>query len=206
MWEKLSKPWQACFEEVWDAYCKGSVPIRAVIVSAEGEIISRGRNRINEETKELNKLSGSRIAHAEMNAIYSCEEGVRNSTIYSSMEPCVMCFGTIIMNSIKEVYYGARDGLAGGLNLRNSYIDKKNIKIHEHNSELEIVQLVIKTDYIYRNYSERADEMLGIWGAKCPLGIELGRKWYQEGRLPQYKEAQYTIEQVVENICKEAGI
>lgn len=103
MWEEISKPWRACFEEAWEAYCNGSIPIGSVIVSGDGEIISRGRNMIGENINELRRLSGSKIAHAEMNAIYSSKQGIMNATIYSTMEPCVMCFGAIVMNGIKEI-------------------------------------------------------------------------------------------------------
>lgn len=203
MWENLSEPWKACFQEVWEAYCNGSIPIGAVIVSNEGDIISRGRNMICENVKDFSKLSGSKIAHAEMNAIYGCKQELKNAVIYSSMEPCIMCFGAIVMNGIKEINYAARDGVAGGINLKSAYINKRNIKINEFNPELEIVQLIIKTDFIYRNYGHRAEELLSVWEKTCPIGIELGRKWYHEGRLMIYKESKYNIEQVIEEISKE---
>lgn len=158
---------------------------------------------IGEDINELNRLSGSKIAHAEMNAIYSSKQSLRNTIIYSSMEPCIMCFGAIVMNGIKEINYAARDGVAGGTNLKNTFIKKRHIKINEHNSELEIIQLVIKTDFIYRNFEEQAEELLSVWEETCPSGIQLGRKWYKEDRLMNYKEAQYTIEQVIEEISKE---
>jgi len=174
------------FEEAWEAYCNGSIPIGAVIVSSEGNIISHGRNMIGENIKDLRKLSKSKIAHAEMNAIYSSEQGVRNAAIYSTMEPCIMCFGAIVMNGITEINYAARDGVAGGVNLKNDYIKKRNIKINEYHPEYEIVQLIIKTDFIYRNFRDRrdrAEELLSVWEETCPLGIRLGKQWYKENRL-----------------------
>ena len=203
MWKKISGPWRACFEQAWQAYCNDSIPIGSVIVSEEGEIISRGRNMIGEAIEDLRKLSGSKIAHAEMNAIYSLREKQKNAKIYTTMEPCIMCFGAIVMNGIKEIYYAARDGLAGGINLTNSYIFKKDIKINEYNPQLEIVQLVIKTDFIYRNYGSRAEELLNVWRKTCPLGIQLGTEWYKENRLINYKKSNYTIELVIDAISKE---
>lgn len=198
-----SEQWKACFEEAWEAYCNGSIPIGAVIVSKEGEIISRGRNMVSENIKELSRLSGSKIAHAEMNAIYNSKQGIRDAIIYSSMEPCIMCFGAIVMNGIKEINYAARDGIAGGTNLKNSFIDKQDIKINEYNPELEIVQLVIKTDFMYRSFAERAEELLSVWEETCPIGIQIGRQWYKEDRLINYKKDNYSIERVIEEISKE---
>lgn len=202
MWKKMSEPWKACFEEVWEAYRNGSIPIGAVIVSNEGEIISRGRNMIGEDIKEPNILSGSKIAHAEINAIYSSKQGFKNAVIYSSMEPCIMCFGAIVMSGIKEINYAARDGIAGGTNLKNNYIRKRDVKINNYFPELEIIQLVIKTDFIYRNFKERSEDLLSVWEETCPIGIQLGRQWYKEGRLTKYKEAKYTIKQVIDEISK----
>jgi len=203
MWKKMTEPWKACFEEAWETYCNGSIPKGAVIVSVEGKIISRGRNMIGEDIQELRRLSRSRLAHAEMNAIYNCKGEIRNTTIYSTMEPCVMCFGAIVMNRIVEVNYAARDGVAGGVNLENSFIKKRNIKINEHNPLLEIIQLVIKTDFIYRDSGDRAEELLSVWEETCPVGIQLGRQLYKENRILNYKEKKYTIEQVIEEISKE---
>jgi tRNA(adenine34) deaminase len=44
MWEDLSIPWKVSFEEAWEAYCSGSLPIGAVLVDSDHNIISRGRN------------------------------------------------------------------------------------------------------------------------------------------------------------------
>jgi len=46
-WDRLSLPWQACLEEAWSAYCASTIPIGAVVVDADGRILSRGRNRID---------------------------------------------------------------------------------------------------------------------------------------------------------------
>lgn len=203
MWEKMTEPWKACFEEAWEAYCNGSIPIGAVIVSDKGEIISRGRNMIFEDINEQRIISRSRLAHAEINAIYSCEEDIRNTTIYSTMEPCVMCFGAIVMNRITEVNYAARDGVAGGVNLENEFIKKRGIKINDYNSILEIVQLVIKTDFIYRDSGERAERLLTVWEEACPIGIQIGRKWYKENKILYFKENNYSIKQVINEIGEE---
>jgi tRNA(adenine34) deaminase len=205
MWKEMSNPWRACFEEAWEAYCNGSIPIGSVIVSQDGSIISHGRNMIYENLKELRRLSGSKLAHAEMNAIYSCENEIRNAAIYTTMEPCVMCFGAIVMNRIKEINYAARDGVAGGINLQNEYIEQQNIKINEYNPEYEIVQLVLKTDFMYRYYKDRkekAEEYLSVWEKTCPIGIQIGRQWYKENRLLKYKQDKFTAEQVIEVISK----
>lgn len=107
------------------------------------------------------------------------------------------------LRGIKEIYYAARDGVAGGVNLKNDYIIKRDIKINEYNPKLEVVQLVIKADFIYRNFGDRAEKLLSVWEETCPSGIQLGRQWYKENRLVSYKKSKYTIEQVIEEISKD---
>ncbi len=88
----------------------GDVPVGCVVVSADGEILGRGRNR----REEL----GRATAHAEVEAIEAaCAalgswrlEGCR---LYVTLEPCPMCAGAIINSRIAEVYFGAREGKSG---------------------------------------------------------------------------------------------
>lgn len=202
MWEDLSNPWKICFEEAWEAYCNGSIPIGAVIVTREGEVISKGRNMVFEDIKDTKYLNNSKIAHAEMNAIYASESKLNESIIYSTMEPCVMCFGAIVMNGITEVKFAARDGLAGGVNLSNEFIDKRKIKIYEYHKILEIVQIAIKADYIYRNFGDRAEELLKYWEITCPNGISIGEKWYKTNRLVDIMKRGGSIKDVM-NECND---
>lgn len=52
MWDTLSPAWQVCLEEAWAAYCAGSLPIGACISDPDGQILSRGRNRIDDTEGE----------------------------------------------------------------------------------------------------------------------------------------------------------
>ena len=56
VWESLSEPWRACVELAWEAYRAGSLPIGAVVADAQGNVLSRGRNRIYERSGEDGNL------------------------------------------------------------------------------------------------------------------------------------------------------
>ena len=56
-------------DEAWEAYKAGSVPIGAVIVDAEGHILTRGRSRRFERAGEPGTVFGNPLAHAELNAL-----------------------------------------------------------------------------------------------------------------------------------------
>ena len=73
-WLSLSLPWQACLEQAWLAYTAGSLPIGAVILDADGAIIARGRTRRHDPRTNDGLVSGSKLAHAELNALISLPE------------------------------------------------------------------------------------------------------------------------------------
>lgn len=88
----------------------GDVPVGCVVVSPQGEIIGRGRNR-REEYQDA-------AAHAEMEAIReACERlgswRLTDCALYVTLEPCPMCAGAILNARIAEVWYGAREEKTG---------------------------------------------------------------------------------------------
>ena len=88
----------------------GDVPVGCVVVSPEGEIIGRGRNR--------READGRATAHAEIEAINAACAAVggwrlSGCTLYVTLEPCPMCAGAIINARIAAVRYGAREEKSG---------------------------------------------------------------------------------------------
>ncbi len=91
---------------------RGEVPVGAVLVSPQGEIVARAGNR----TRELNDPS----AHAEMLAIRAAcavmeSERLPGYDLYVTLEPCAMCAAVIAAARIRRVYYGASDPKSGGV-------------------------------------------------------------------------------------------
>jgi tRNA(adenine34) deaminase len=83
----------------------GEKPIGAVIV-LNGEVIGRGRAR------HLERQSG--IAHAEMNALLQAEQVIYahkhdGCVIYTTLEPCVMCLGAIVMSDVDHIVFALAD-------------------------------------------------------------------------------------------------
>ncbi len=88
---------------------KGEIPIGAVIVYA-GEVVGRGHN--------LRETSNDPTTHAEMIAIRQAAARLASwrlleSTIYVTLEPCVMCMGAIILARIPRLVFACRDPRAG---------------------------------------------------------------------------------------------
>lgn len=91
---------------------EGGVPIGAVIVK-DNEIISRGHNRLIQ--------NNSVIFHAEMDAIENAKdltyEDYRRCTLYTTLSPCPMCSGAVILYNIPRVVIGDNATLMGAENL-----------------------------------------------------------------------------------------
>src|SRR2546430_14130180 len=68
-WDELSDGWLAAFGLAWESHCAGSPGVGAVVVDASGTVVADGRSRRGEDALVPNQLSGSRMAHAEINAL-----------------------------------------------------------------------------------------------------------------------------------------
>ncbi len=100
---------QEAIAEAQLAKAKGEVPIGTVIVH-DGQIIGRGHN--------LRETSNDPTSHAEMVAIRQAAEAIGHwrlleTTLYVTLEPCVMCMGAIILARIPRLVYACRDPRAG---------------------------------------------------------------------------------------------
>ena len=91
---------------------RGEVPIGAVLVDSDGQIIARDGNR----TIELCDPG----AHAEMLVLRQAGRLLGNyrlpgTTLYVTLEPCVMCAGALVHARVSRLIYGAIDPKAGGV-------------------------------------------------------------------------------------------
>ena len=89
----------------------GEVPIGAVLVHGD-EVIGRGHN--------LRETSQDPTTHAEMVAIRQAAAALGSwrlleSTLYVTLEPCVMCMGAIILARIPRLVFACRDPRAGAV-------------------------------------------------------------------------------------------
>ncbi|WP_296420273.1 nucleoside deaminase [Pseudooctadecabacter sp.] len=94
------------------AATRGEVPVGAVVVSPQGEVIAAAGNR----TRELNDPT----AHAEVLAIRAAcaslgQERLTGHDLYVTLEPCPMCAAAISNARIGRLYYGASDPKSGGV-------------------------------------------------------------------------------------------
>lgn len=98
-------------EEAREALREGEVPVGAVVVRG-GEIIARAHNR--------SISAGDPSAHAEMLAIRKAAEHMGNyrlagTTLYVTLEPCVMCAGALLHARVERLVFGASDPKGGAV-------------------------------------------------------------------------------------------
>ncbi|MFF0062909.1 nucleoside deaminase [Streptomyces sp. NPDC005279] len=114
-------------EEAERAALSGDVPVGAVVLAADGTVLSTGHNE--------REATGDPTAHAEVLAIRRAAAQLSDSaaagagkggsgrragewrltgcTLVVTLEPCTMCAGAIVQSRVDRVVYGARDEKAG---------------------------------------------------------------------------------------------
>jgi len=105
----------AAIEEAERGLAEGGIPIGAVLVH-DGRIIGRGHNR--------RVQSGSAILHGEMDALERAGRHparvYRDSVMYTTLSPCAMCTGAILLYGIPRVIVGENQTFMGEEDLLRS--------------------------------------------------------------------------------------
>ena len=94
------------------ASASGDVPVGAIVLNADGGVISTGANQ--------RELSHNPVAHAEIIAIQKAASAIGNwrldgCTLVVTLEPCAMCAGAIAQSRIPRLVFGAWDEKAGAV-------------------------------------------------------------------------------------------
>jgi tRNA(adenine34) deaminase len=94
------------------ALATGDVPVGAIIVNSDGELIGSGANE--------READNDPTAHAEIVAIRKAASYLQNSrldgcTLVVTLEPCAMCAGAIAQSRISNLIFGAWDEKAGAV-------------------------------------------------------------------------------------------
>lgn len=98
----------AAIEEAEQGVAEGGIPIGSVIVH-QGKIIGRGHNRRVQK--------GSTVLHGEMDALENAgrlpAKVYRECTLYTTLSPCPMCSGAILLYGIPRVIVGENVSFMG---------------------------------------------------------------------------------------------
>ena len=99
---------EMALDEARTGMAEGGIPIGSVLVH-RGEVIGRGHNRRVQQ--------GSAILHAEMDALENAgrqpAQVYRECTLYTTLSPCAMCSGAIVLYGIPRVVIGENESFLG---------------------------------------------------------------------------------------------
>ena len=130
---------RAAIEQARKSLAEGGIPIGSVLVH-EGQIIGRGHN--------CRVQSGSPIDHGEMNCLRNAGRLpaaiYRRSTLYTTLSPCPMCSGAIVLYKIPHVIAGENQTFLGA----EDYLRAQGVQV-DVLQDSECVELM--TDFIHRN-------------------------------------------------------
>ena len=104
--ETDNKMLRIAYEEAKAGFDEGGCPIGSVLERA-GKVVAQGRNQRVQK--------GDPIAHGEMDALRKAgrQSTYRDTTLYTSLSPCMMCSGTIIQFGIPRVVIGENKTFGG---------------------------------------------------------------------------------------------
>jgi cytosine/creatinine deaminase len=140
---------RAAIDEARKGKAEGGIPIGSALVY-RGQIIGRGHNRRVQR--------GSPVFHAEMDALENAGRQAasvyRESTLYTTLSPCAMCSGAVVLYGIPHVVIGENISFMG---------EEEWLK--GHGVKLEVVQaeecIVLMREFIL-SHPELWNEDIGI--------------------------------------------
>jgi tRNA(adenine34) deaminase len=142
---------ELAFAEAEIAASEGSVPIGAVIVGPDGEIVSTGHNKIY--------ITWDTTAHAEVEAIRNAGKKLfdphykNRCTIYSTVEPCPMCSGALMLADMSRSVWALTDHYLGAM------CELKEIQKFKHKyDKIKITpqpfeDLALRSELLHRTYT-----------------------------------------------------
>ena len=117
---------QAALDEARRGLDEGGIPIGSVLVR-DGRILGRGHNR--------RQQAGSVVLHAEMDALERAGRQpatvYRGCTLYTTLSPCAMCSGAILLYGIPRVVMGENRTFVGG----EDYLRARGVEVVNLDSE-----------------------------------------------------------------------
>lgn len=201
-WIELEKSWQILFGLSWQSFCEGDYPIAAIIVDREGTVLAFGRNHTNNK----NKFPNPKVVHAETQCLQSLDTKrypkVNEYILYTTMEPCPMCMGMIVMGGIRHVIMGSKDRYAGASDilLTNEYCKSKQVKVELNDAVFGDLQIAMQG---YVELRDRGYDSLVLKRLEqdYPIGALVAKELFEKRMLEEFVKKEQSIEVIFDTLC-----
>lgn len=115
-WSALEEPWKAAITLAWEAHTAGNIGVGAILTDPVGHVVAAGRNRVSDREAPAGRLRSTFIAHAEIDVLAQLTPGeYQQHTLWTTLEPCLLCSTAIVMSNVGSVNFAARDRLCDGI-------------------------------------------------------------------------------------------
>ncbi len=117
---------------------RDEVPVGAILVDSEGQLIAEGYN--------LKETLTTPIGHAEILCLHRAAKSNKawrmiGASLYVTLEPCVMCTGALLQARVKSVYFGTRDPKGGAMGSLYNIANDKRL-----NHQIEVFEGILKDE------------------------------------------------------------
>lgn len=107
---------QTALDEAGLALEADEFPVGCVLVHRDG-IIARGRRANSRPDKRPNEIDHGEIMALRELALNHPDLDRSEIIAYTTMEPCLMCYGALLLNGIRTIVYAYEDAMGGGTSL-----------------------------------------------------------------------------------------
>ncbi len=152
------KQMRAALMEAESALGQGDFPVGCVIC-LDDEVVACGRRRHSQQSRSL---PANETEHAEIIALRNLlaehpEIAPDQVIVYSSMEPCLMCYSAMLVNGIRHFVYAYEDIMGGGTNL-----PLRQLKPLYKNIQVSITPAVMRAESLalFKRFFEARPEYL----------------------------------------------
>ena len=142
--------------EAQKALAAGEFPVGCVIAHPQGVLATGSRQ--NSSASAVNEIDHAEIVALRRLALLKPKPNTNDITLYCTMEPCLMCFGAILLAGIGKIVYAYEDVMGGGLKC-----DLQTLELLYRNHPIKITANVLRHESLalFKTFFENPNN--GYW-------------------------------------------